>query len=126
MQIVDLTDPQTKLTSLEKSFGAVYSDDPGHPPLPTRLMAGFAILKNTHDLSKEGLRDRWLENPNLQLYCGEEFFCLRLPFERSAMTRWRQRMGEKTLSALVQESAQSAAARRPVLAKIPVNSEKKW
>jgi hypothetical protein len=25
---------------LEGRFGEVYADDPGHPPLPTRLMAG--------------------------------------------------------------------------------------
>ena len=25
----------------EKSFGAVYSDGPGQPPPPARLMAGF-------------------------------------------------------------------------------------
>jgi hypothetical protein len=30
---------------LEGRFGEVYTDDPGHPPLPTRLMAGLAILK---------------------------------------------------------------------------------
>ena len=30
---------------LEEKFGAVYTDKPGHPPLPTRLMAGLAILK---------------------------------------------------------------------------------
>ncbi|SJM32544.1 hypothetical protein BQ8482_290139 [Mesorhizobium delmotii] len=32
---------------LEERFGAVYSDGPGMPPLPTRLMAGLAILKHT-------------------------------------------------------------------------------
>jgi hypothetical protein len=25
---------------LEERFGEVYTDDPGHPPLPTRLMVG--------------------------------------------------------------------------------------
>src|SRR5262249_2060455 len=29
---------------LEQTFGAVYTDKPGQPPLPTRLMAGLAIL----------------------------------------------------------------------------------
>ena len=32
---------------LEARFGSVYSDGPGMPPLPTRLMAGLAILKHT-------------------------------------------------------------------------------
>ncbi|MCE7031021.1 IS5 family transposase [Jiella avicenniae] len=93
---------------LEERLGAVYTDAPGHPPLPTRLMAGLAILKAMHDLSDEALCDRWLENPYYQLFCGEEFFCHRLPFDRSSMTRWRQRMGEERLNALLQESLATA------------------
>ena len=30
---------------LEEKFSAVYKDGAGQPPLPTRLMAGLAILK---------------------------------------------------------------------------------
>ncbi|WP_247822327.1 transposase [Bradyrhizobium sp. 187] len=48
---------------LEERFGEVYTDDPGRPPLPTRLMAGLAILKHTYDLSDEVLCERWAENP---------------------------------------------------------------
>ena len=68
-QIVDMDYPLAKLAAaidwrfLEERFGAVYSDHPDHPPLPARLMADLAILKHLHDLSDEGLCDRWLENP---------------------------------------------------------------
>src|SRR3954451_23280043 len=109
-QIVDLTHPLVKLSRaidwgfLEERCGVVYSDGPGQPPLPTRLMAGLAILKHLHDLSDEVLCERWLENPYFQLFCGEEFFRHTLPFERSSLTRWRQRMGEERLIALLQES----------------------
>jgi IS5 family transposase len=48
---------------LEEKFGAEYTDKPGQPPLPTRLMAGLAILKHT-SLSDEALCDRWVENPS--------------------------------------------------------------
>ncbi|GGB10183.1 IS5 family transposase [Brucella endophytica] len=89
---------------LEQRFGEVYSDRPGMPPLPTRLMAGLAILKHTFNLSDEELCVRWLENPYFQYLCGEEFFCHKLPFDRSSMTRWRNRMGEDRVSALLQES----------------------
>lgn len=89
---------------LEERFGAVYEDKPGRPPLPTRLMAGLAILKHMHALSDEALCARWLESPYFQHFCGEEFFCHALVFDRSSLTRWRQRMGEERLSALVQES----------------------
>jgi transposase, IS5 family len=109
-QIVDLSHPLSRLAHtidwqfLEGTFGAVYADVPGRPPLPTRLMAGLAILKHMHDLSDETLCERWVENPYYQLFCGEEFFQHRLPFDRSSLTRWRQRMGEKKLMALLQES----------------------
>ena len=109
-QIVDLNHPLAKLARtvdwrfLEERFGAVYSDGSGHPPLPTRLMAGLAILKHMHDLSDEVLCERWIENPYYQLFCGEEFFQHTLVFDRSSLTRWRQRMGEEKLIALLQES----------------------
>jgi len=109
-QVVDMTHPLARLAAaidwgfLEQKFGASYSDAPGHPPLPTRLMAGLAILKHMHDLSDEALCARWLENPYFQLFCGEEFFQHKLVFDRSSMTRWRQRMGEEKLAALIQES----------------------
>jgi IS5 family transposase len=89
---------------LEERFGAVYTDGPGCPPLPTRLMAGLEILKYSYDLSDERVCEQWLENPYFQYFCGEEFFQHQLPFDRSSMTRWRQRMGADRLEALLQES----------------------
>src|SRR6202034_3416329 len=92
-----------RLAVLEERFGAVYWYKPGQPPLPTRLMAGLSILKHTHNLSDEELCARWIENPYYQLFCGEELFVHKLPFDRSSLTRWRQRMGEAKLVALIQE-----------------------
>src|SRR5262245_50201379 len=76
-QIIDMNHALVKLARaidwrfLEEGFGAVYSDTPGQPPLPTRLMAGLAILKHSYDLSDEALCDRWVENPYFQYFCGE-------------------------------------------------------
>ena len=50
-----------------------------------------------------------MENPYFQYFCGEEFFQHRLVFDRSSLTRWRQRMGEEKLLALIQESLAVAA-----------------
>ena len=86
------------------------------PPLPTRLMAGLAILKHTFSLSDEELCARWVENPYFQFFCGETFFRHDLPFDRSSMTRWRQRMGEERIISLLQESlsvAVKTGAMRP-------------
>ncbi len=89
---------------LEEKFGAIYKDGAGQPPLPTRLMAGLAILKHTYNLSDEVVCELWIENPYYQYFCGEEFFQHRLPLDRSSMTNWRNRMGEERLQALLQES----------------------
>lgn len=113
-QIVDLGHPLARLARsidwafLEQRFGAAYSDKPGRPPLPTRLMAGLAILKHMRNLSDEALCALWLENPYYQLFRGEEVFRHTLPFDRSSLTRWRQRMGEEKLGALLQESLHAA------------------
>jgi transposase, IS5 family len=121
-QLVDTDHPLAKLGRaidwgfLEGRFGAAYSDKAGHPPLPTRLMAGLSILKHMHDLSDEDLCARWVENPYYQLFCGEEFFQHKLTFDRSSLTRWRQRMGEEKLVTLIQGSlsvATRAGAAKP-------------
>jgi transposase, IS5 family len=99
---------------LEQAFGAAYTDGPGQPPLPTRLMAGLAILKHTYDLSDEVLCERWVENPYYQFFCGEEFFQHRLVFDRSSLTRWRNRMGEERLQVLLQESLSVAVRTKAI------------
>jgi transposase, IS5 family len=108
-QIIDIKQELVRLAQAidwpvqEERFGAVYSDGPGMPPLPTRLMAGLAI-KHTFNLSGEVLCERWVGTPYFQYLCGEEFFRHALPFDRSSITRWRSRMGEERIVALLQES----------------------
>ena len=95
---------------LEDGFGSVYADSAagGQPPLPTRLMAGLTILKHMENLSDEDLCERWVRDPYYQYFCGEEFFQHEVPFDRSSLTRWRQRMGEERLGRLLEESLRIA------------------
>ena len=76
-------------------------------------MAGLCILKHMENLSDEDLAERWVRDPYYQQFCGEEFFQHRAPFDRSSLTRWRQRMGEERLATLLQESLR--VAHRPAL-----------
>jgi len=109
-QIIDMEHPLVRLAVqidwgfLDGRFGSVCAAGPGQPGLPTRLVAGLFILKHMHNLSDEVLCARWIENPYYQHFCGELSFCHRLPFDRSSLTRWRQRLGEDQLVALIQES----------------------
>ena len=109
-QIIDLSHPLVRLAGeidwgfLNGRFSSVCQPGPGQPGLPTRLVAGLFILKHMHNLSDEVLCARWIENPYYQYFCGELSFCHQLPFDRSSITRWRQRLGEEQLVALIQES----------------------
>jgi hypothetical protein len=107
--IIDLGHPLVRLAReidwafLEGRFTSVRAPGAGQPGLPTRLVAGLLILKHMHDLSDEALRARWLENFCYQFFCGELSFCHQLPFDRSSLTHWRQRLGEEQLIALIQK-----------------------
>jgi len=109
-QIIDMKHPLVLLAGeidwdfLDSRLRTVCAPGSGQPGLPTRLVAGLFILKHMHSLSDEALCARWLENPYYQYFCGELSFCHRLPFDRSSLTRWRQRLGEDQLAALIQES----------------------
>src|SRR6266404_9007060 len=58
---------------IEERCGEAYRDGPVRPPLPTRLMAGLAILKAAFSLSDEELCDRWVENPHIRLKQSRTF-----------------------------------------------------
>jgi IS5 family transposase len=109
-EIINLRHPLVRLAAeidwqfLAGRFSSVCRVGPGQPPLPTRLMAGLLILKHVHNLSDEALCDRWVENPYFQYFCGEVVFQHAAPFDRSSLTRWRQRLGEEQIAALLQES----------------------
>jgi IS5 family transposase len=109
-KIINMNHPLVRLAGeinwgfLEDEFGGVYRPGVGHPPLPIRLMAGLMILKHMHSMSDEVLCARWIENPYFQYFCGEEVFRHELPFDRSSLSRWRGRLGDDRLAALLQES----------------------
>ncbi|MCP4238882.1 MAG: IS5 family transposase [bacterium] len=86
------------------AFGAFYNDQKGREGLPTRLMAGLHLLKHMKGLSDEQVCASWLENPYFQAFCGEVYFQHELPFDRSSMTRWRQRIGADALEVLLAET----------------------
>lgn len=81
----------------------------GRPGLPTRFAIGLLLLKHIYRLSDEEVCDRWLHDPYFQYFTGEEFFRHEFPHERSDLTNWRKRIGEK-LDTLLAESLRVAYA----------------
>ena len=79
----------------------------GRPGTPTRYMVGLLLLKQIYGLSDEAVCERWVHDPYFQYFTGESFFQHALPHERSGLSHWRQRIGEK-LELLLQESLRVA------------------
>jgi len=81
--------------------------DKGRPATEARFMVGLLILKHMFGLSDEGVCERWVYDPYFQYFTGEEFFQHAFPHERSGLTHWRGRIGDK-LELLLQESLRLA------------------
>ena len=97
----------------------------GRPGTESRFMVGLLLLKHIYALSDEGVCDRWVENPYFQYFTGEEFFQHVFPHERSGLTHWRRRIGDR-LEVLLAESLRVAhdtgALKKSDLARISVDT----
>ena len=84
---------------LDGEIAPLYSDK-GRPGIETRFVVA---------LSDEGVCERWIYDPYFQYFTGEEFFQHGFPHERSDLSHWRQRLGDK-LELLLAESLRVAHA----------------
>src|SRR5262245_61103664 len=101
-------------TWIDGEIAPLYSEH-GRPAVPTRFMIGLLLLKHIYALSDEEVCERWAENPYFQFFTGEEFFQHAFPHERSGLSHWRKRLGDK-LELLLAESlrvAHTSGALRP-------------
>ena len=89
---------------LEERIDTIYSEASGQPPLPTRLMVALHYLKYTFNESDESVVLRWVENPYWQYFCGFDFLQHELPLHPTWMGKWRKRIGDKRLEALLAET----------------------
>ena len=93
---------------IDGEIAPLYSDK-GRPGIPTRFAIGLLLLKQIYGLSDEGVCERWVYDPYFQYFTGEEFFQHEFPHERSDLSHWRKRLGDK-LELLLAESLRVAHA----------------
>jgi transposase, IS5 family len=93
---------------IDSEIAPLYSDQ-GRPGIETRFMIGLLLLKHIYGLSDEGICERWVDDPYFQYFTGEEFFQHEFPHERSDLSHWRKRLGDK-LELLLAESLRVAHA----------------
>ncbi|HEY4083590.1 MAG TPA: IS5 family transposase [Burkholderiaceae bacterium] len=93
---------------IDGEIAPLYSEK-GRPGIETRFAIGLLLLKHIYGLSDEGVCERWVYDPYFQHFTGEEFFQHEFPHERSDLSHWRKRLGDK-LELLLAESLRVAHA----------------
>jgi len=109
---------------IDGEIAPLYSDQV-RPGIETRFVIGLLLLKHIYGLSDEGVCERWVYDPYFQYFTGAEFFQHAFPHERSDLSHWRQRLGDK-LELLLAESLRvahaSGALRLKDLARVTVDT----
>src|ERR1700744_1448976 len=111
-QIIDMKHALAQLAGkidwawIDDEIAPLYSDK-GRPGIETRFVVGLLLLKHIYGLSDEGVCERWVHDPYFQFFTGEEFFQHAFPHERSDLSHWRKRLGDK-LELLLAESLRVA------------------
>ena len=95
---------------IDGEIAPLYSDK-GRPGIESRFVIGLLLLKHMFGLSDEGVCERWVYDPYFQHFTGETFFQHSFPHERSDLSHWRKRLGDK-LDLLLAESLRVAHAKR--------------
>lgn len=109
---------------IDAEIAPLYSDK-GRPGIESRFVIGLLLLMHMFGLSDEGVCERWVYDPYFQYFTGETFFQHSFPHERSDLSHWRKRLGDK-LDLLLAESLRvahtSGALRTRDLARITVDT----
>jgi len=87
---------------LDSEIASLYSGK-GRPGIESRFVIGLLLRKQIYGLSNERVCERWVHDPYVEQFTGEAFFHHAFPHERSDLSHWRKRLGDK-LDLLLAES----------------------
>ena len=99
--------------AFEGEFGGGISPA-GRPRLSMRLMVSLLYLKNSFNLSDEGLVQRWAENVQWQFFSGMAYYEPRLPCDHTQIGRFRRLLGEAGVEQLLKTTLEAAVAMKLV------------
>ena len=91
-------------SKFDTAFAPLYCQNNGRPAKPIRLMCGLLILKHLRNLSDESLVEQLSENAYYQYFCGMPEFVPGAPCASSELVHFRNRIGEKGIELIFQES----------------------
>jgi IS5 family transposase len=88
-------------SEIERSFAAHFASKTGRPAMAARLVAGLLCLQHAYDCSDEIAVNIWVANPYSQFFTGEIYLQIESPIDPSSLTRWRKRIGEEGVEAML-------------------------
>lgn len=106
---------------LIEHYGPYYCENNGRPSIPIRVIVGLHYLKYLENESDESVVEKFCENPYWQYFCGYETFQHRLPCDPSNLSRWRNKVGEKAIERMLEETL-NVAKREALLKSIHCQS----
>jgi len=93
---------------LIKELGPYYTEGPGRPEIPIRVIAGLHYLKYLENESDESVVEKFCENPYWQYFCGLETFVHQPPCHPTTLVKWRKRIGEEGIEKLLSHTIDTA------------------
>jgi IS5 family transposase len=90
--------------SLERELSSFFIHDRGAPALSIRLMASLLILKYMYNLSDQRVLKEWQGNLYYQAFSGYYAYQKEIPCDRSMMSKFRKRIGEKGCNIILKQS----------------------
>lgn len=116
-RIIEMVDPNHAMVKLadtldwkifDERFSPLFSPAKRRPPVSTRVIVAVLYIKHTFNLSDEESIARIQENLYWQYFCGREYFDSRPVCDSTTLVKWRQRMGERGVEVLLQETLRAA------------------
>lgn len=90
---------------MEEALGSpTYTEGPGRPATPTRLILGLHLLKYLENKSDEEAVYAFVQNPYWQYFCGCTYFEHEYPIHPTTMTKWRKKTGVKKIEKVLEET----------------------
>lgn len=80
---------------LEEIYRRYFSEDLGRPAKGSRLICGILVVKHCKRLSDRDVVEEYLENPYVQVFCGEEHFVVDGGMDASLLSKMRKRLGKE-------------------------------
>lgn len=79
--------------------------------MPLRFMIGCLLLKRLEDLGDETLAKKWVRDPYMQYFCGQDCFIYHFPCDPSDFVHFRKRIGEGGMEKIFTYSVQMHGSR---------------